>query len=325
MAAQKRWQVSAIGAAASMAAVAGAPSAGAAERNLEGVWTNGWYTNLERPKEFTRLVVTPQEAEAWEAPRRALGGMPPSKPDDIGQSESEFAERGPGMLRVRGEIRSSVIIEPADGKIPWRPEVREQLGVGKPPTEKFAHVEERPTDERCLTARGAGAPILSSPDTNFIQIIQTRDHVVIVSEKNHDARVIHLKPPMGPALPAWMGTSVGRWEGASLVVETAGLRPGLTRLGLGFTLSDKSRVTERFTPAGAGELHYEFTVEDASLYTAPFRGEDVFRASDKPMYEFACHEGNYSLASILSAARQAEARQAHAAQTAGVKAASAGP
>ena len=182
------------------------------------------------------------------------------------------------------------------------------MGFGKPPPpEKYDHVEERPTDERCLTARGAGAPILNSPDTNTIQIVQTPGDIVIVSEKNHDARIIRMdgKAPAPWEPRDWMGVSVGRWQGRVLVVETTGRRAGLTRTG-GLTLSGAGRVVEAFERTGPAEITYRFTVEDFSLYTRAWRGEMVFRPAGGLLYEYACHEGNYSLPSILSAARQAE-------------------
>jgi hypothetical protein len=309
-----RWRIPFSAAVATLTA---SPALAAPPHDLTGVWTNGWYTNLERPKDISKLVLTPEEAEAFEAPRRALNGMLASKADDVlGQAESEFNDKGPGLMRINGEIRSSQIVEPADGKLPWRADIKEKLGVGKEPVEVLDNVEDRPTDERCLTARGAGAPILNSPDTNFIQIVQAPDHVVIVSEKNHDARIVPLDGGAGrPGPVSWMGDSVGHWEGQTLVVETTGLRPGITRSG-GFAQSDKSRVIERFTRTSAGELHYAFAVDDPGIFTAPWRAEQVFRASDHQVYEYACHEGNYALPSILAGARQAEMAAAQSATTA---------
>ena len=276
--------------------------------DLTGTWTNAWYTDLQRPKGFKGLVATPEEAEAYEAPRRALNGMIVEEDDETGQAEAEFNDKGPGLARIRGEIRSSWIVDPVDGRIPYADDTRARLGIGKPPVEAYDNVEQRDTDERCLTAKGQGAPILNSPDTNTIQIVQTPGDIVIVSEKNHDARVIRMD---GAPLPAWeprdwMGVSVGHWRGATLVVETTHRRAGLTRVG-GLTLSGAGRVTEEFTRTGPAEITYTFRVEDFSLHTRPWRGEMVFRPAEGLLYEYACHEGNYALPSILSAARQAEA------------------
>ena len=143
--------------------------------------------------------MTPAEAEAFEAPRRALNGDLLDPHDALGQATSEFPDQGPGLARIRGEIRSSWIVDPADGKVPWTKEAlsRRPSGGDEPP-EAFDNVETRPTDERCLTASGAGAPILNSHDTNLIQIVQTRDCVVIVSEKNHDARIVRIGVTLRP-------------------------------------------------------------------------------------------------------------------------------
>lgn len=288
--------------------------------DFNGVWTNAWYTLLQRPKDFKALVATPEEAEAYEAPRRALNGQLIEKDDVLGQAASEFNDKGPGLARIRGEIRSSWIVEPADGRIPYTEAAKAKLRIGQEPLEAYDHVEQRPTDERCLTASGAGAPILNSPDTNVIEIVQTPGDIVIVSEKNHDARIVLMGAPPPPAWTPrdWMGTSVGHWRGATLVVETTGRKPGVNRIG-GLNLSDRARVIEEFTRTGPAEITYVFHVTDESLYTQAWRGEMVFRPADGLRYEYACHEGNYSLSSILSAARQAE--QAAAPAGPGAKAA----
>src|SRR5215472_429078 len=121
--------------------------------DLTGTWTNATYTDLQRPKELPRLVLTRAEAEAWEKPRRALNGMPASKDGEVGQAESEFNDRGDGLLRVRGEARSSLIVDPPDGKIPFLKAVRARLELDLKPEERKERLdnpEERPSDERCL-------------------------------------------------------------------------------------------------------------------------------------------------------------------------------
>ena len=290
---------------------AGAARATPAPRDLNGVWTHAWYTRLERPRAFKALVATPAEAEAFEAPRRAHHGELIAKEDVLGQAESEFPDNGPGLARIRGEIRSSWIVDPPNGKIPWIEEARHRLGIDDPDKESVANsldnVEARPTDERCLTASGSGAPLLNSHDANVLQIVQTPDHVLIATENNHEVRIVRIGGPAPrPATPpSWWGVSTGHWEGATLVVETSGLRPGVTKLNDELSLTDHSRVVERFTRTGPAEITYLFEVEDPTLFTRPWRGEMVFRPAPG-IYEYACHEGNYSLPGILSAARQAE-------------------
>lgn len=305
-----------LGAAAAMAGVGGAAWAGPRAkapppRDLTGVWTNAWYTKLQRPDTFKTLAVTPAEAEAYEKPRRAMNGEIASKEDVLGQNESEFPDNGPGLARIRGEIRSSWIVDPSDGKIPWTAAARERLHLDKKPDEKFDNVEDRDTDERCLTTNSAGAPIINSHDANLIQIVQTKDHVAIVTEKNSVVRIIRLAGADvgGPTEPvdglgALYGVSIGHWEGATLVVETTRLRPGMTKINDSFSLSERARVTERFTRTGAAEINYLFEVDDPTLFSRSWRGEMVFRPAEGRMFEYACHEGNYSLPSILAAARQ---------------------
>jgi hypothetical protein len=278
-------------------------------RSLEGLWHLGSYTDLERPKELKTLALTPAEAEAYEAPRRALNGMPPSKPGELGQPESEFNDRGQGLARVKGQIRSSGIIDPPDGRLPFKAEVVARLGLDKTPRpESFDNPEDRPGSERCLANNAAGTPILGAPDTNLMQIVQTPGAVAILTEKYHDLRIVRIggPPRPSPPPPAWMGDSVGRWEGGALVVETAGQHPGLIMRGGRIYVSGETTSVERFTRSSAGELFYEYEITDPSLYTRPWRGEMTFRAAEGTMFEYACHEGNYGLANVLAGARKEE-------------------
>ena len=284
--------------------LAGARRAAAAD--LTGTWTNASYTWLQRPKALKTLVLSPAEAEAYEAPRRGLRGELASKADDLGQNESEFPDNGPGLARIRGEIRSSWIVEPADGRIPWKAEARARLHLGRD-TGDYDNVEARDTDERCLTEASGFAPLLNSHDANLIEIVQTPRWVAIVGEKNHETRIVDLSGAGGPRPGSWTGVSRGRWEGATLVVATTDLRPGATKIADDLYLSDRARVTERFTRTGPGEISYLFEIDDPSLFTQVWRGEEVFRPAEGRMFEYACHEGNYSLPGILAGARQAAA------------------
>jgi hypothetical protein len=308
-----------MAAAGALARVAVAKPRAKAATDLTGVWTNAWYTKLERPKDFKGLVATPAEAEAYEAPRRKMHGEVVSKEDDIGQNESEFPDNGPGLARIAGQPRSSWIVDPPDGKIPWIAAAKQRLHIGEKPPEVFEwfdNPEQRDTEERCLTAPGMGPPIVNSHDGNVFEIVQVEGWLAILGEKNHDLRVIELAGAAGaggtvPPDP-WHGRSLGRWEGGVLVVETAGFRPGLTKVRDGLFLSDRARVSERFQRNGEGEILYGYTVEDGSLFTRPWRAEVVFRKAEGRLFEYACHEGNYGLPDILRAARRAEAAQAGA-------------
>ncbi|MBL8555594.1 MAG: hypothetical protein JNL41_15075 [Phenylobacterium sp.] len=287
-------------------AVAAPPAAKA----LDGVWTLGTYTDFQRPKELEASVLTPAEAEAYEAPRRALRGMLREKDEELGQSESEFNERGHALTRVNGQIRASWIVDPADGRIPYNAETKARLGLEK---EKREERRDNPEDlsgmTRCLTNQAAGAPMMGAPDTNLFEIVTTPDHVAILTEKYHEVRIVRLGAAERPDPRAgdWIGHSTGRWEGDTLVVETTGFRPGDTGRGAGLYLSGRSRVTERFTRLGPGALLYRFTVEDPALYTQVWRGEIVLDKARGRIFEFACHEGNYALPNILGGARYEEA------------------
>jgi hypothetical protein len=313
------------------AAKAAAKAVSGPAYDLTGVWTNAWYTKLERPKAFKDLIVTPAEAEAYEAPRRAHQGELITTDDAVGQNESEFPDNGPGLARIRGELRSSWIVEPADGKVPWRPEAKAHRRLGLP-SDDYDNVEARDTEERCLTNPGTGAPILNDHDANLVQFVQTGDRktggaLAIYGEKNHQVRIAQIlaragagagaaPDPRAAGITEWLGASVGHWKGATLVVETTGFRPGMTMITRGLLLSDHARVVERFTrsgpPNGPGEIAYSFEVTDETLFTQPWRGEMVFRPAEGQIFEYACHEGNYGLPNILAAARAAEREKAAA-------------
>ncbi|HEX3366550.1 hypothetical protein [Phenylobacterium sp.] len=293
---------------------AGAKPAPAPPADLTGAWTNAWYTKLQRPKAFTALVATPAEAQAYETPRRKLRGELSVKEDELGQNESENPDNGPGLARIGGQIRTSWITDPADGRIPYRPDVPKAVHLDLD-TGDYDNVEARDTDERCLTNASGAAPLVNSHDANLIQIVQTPSWVAIVGEKDHEARIVEIAgpgrdPPRRAGRGSWTGASVGHWEGATLVVETTDLRPGLTKIGLGLFLSEHSRVTERFTRTGPTTVAYQFEVSDPTLFTQVWRGEEVFRTAEGLMYEYACHEGNYSLPTILRAARAADGKPA---------------
>jgi hypothetical protein len=294
------------GASAALAAPRAAPFR---KRDLEGVWTLATYTDVERPKEVAGLVMTEAEARTYEAPRREFHGMLPSKPGEVGQTESEFTDRGAGLARVHGQIRSSWIVDPPDGQIPYRPAFVTARGLDiTPRPEHLDNPEDRPGNERCVANTATGAPLLGGADANLFQIVQAPGCVAILTEKYHDVRIVRLDGASGreAAPPSWLGRSAGRWAGDTLVVETTGLPPGVTHRGGRLYVSGDTRVVERFTRSGPAELFYEFTVEDPVLLTRPWRGEITVQAAGGRIFEYACHEGNYSLPGILAGARLEE-------------------
>lgn len=213
------------------------------------------------------------------------------------------------MLRVKGEIRSSLIVEPADGQIPFQKWYREKFELDKKADERtplgMDNPEERTTDERCLLTASA-VPMIPGPDTNIYQFVQTADALAIVSEKYHDTRIVRFGEPALQPPPSWLGQSTGRWDGATLVIETRGFGPGFVRRTP--PVSSHTRVVETLARNGPGEILYGFTVEDPTIYTQLWRAEMVFHPAPGRIFEYACHEGNYGLPDILTAARRLEAK-----------------
>ena len=283
--------------------------------DLQGVWDKRSMTRLQRPKDFKALVATPEEAAAYEAKgygrhAKVLAPVSPDAPapDDGKVTDDDDLEHPRGLTRIRGEIRSSQIVDPADGRLPYTDAARAEAEKALKDEEIFDDPEGRPFDERCLLGGGGGvAPPIMSND--HYQIIQTRDHVVLISEMNHEARIVRLgtRQHLHPAIRPWMGDPVGWWEGDVLVVETANLSPtDAWRWNSAdwIRLTTQARITERFQRISQDAILYSYTVDDPGAYTRPWRGELLFHASRARIFEFACHEGNYALTGILAGGRQ---------------------
>jgi len=308
--------LAAAGALAARGAVAGKPQAPAAPlpRDLSGIWTNAWYTKLQRPKELKTLVVTPAEAEAFEKPRRAHAGeLIDHEHDVVGQAESEFPDNGPGLARIGGQIRSSWITDPPDGRLPWKPGIKKALLLGE--DNPLDNPEDRDPDERCVTREGGAAPLLNAHDANITAIVQGGEALVIVGEKLHETRIVRivgsageaaLPDPRAAGITQPDGVAIGWWEGRTLVVRNTGLA-GHSKLADDLWLSGSGVVTERFTRTAADEILYAFEVDDPAFFTRTWKAEMVFRRAEGRLFEYACHEGNYGITDILTAARRMEA------------------
>ena len=310
-------------AAAAQAGSYRAPRTRFGQPDLQGVWTNASMTNLERPAALSTLVVGPAEAAAYEKRRvdRYAREVAPLAPDEgappvgkPGQDAAQWYAAPEGLARIGGQIRSSWIVEPADGQLPARATtVAAEKAVEFRDDHAFDNPEQRPLDERCVMgARNpAGPPIQNASVNPLMQIVQTRDSVVLVAEMNHDARIIRLgaKGHLPAAIRPWMGDSIGWWEGDTLVVETTNFNPAERWRWDGvryFPITEDARVVERFTRTAPGEILYRFEVVDPQAYTRPWRGEMPLRATPDRLMEYACHEGNYALEGVLAGARQAE-------------------
>jgi len=278
--------------------------------DLGGTWTSASYTKLQRPDGFAGLAATPEEARAYAAKLQAHQGVaePPPGADEVGQVGSEYFEAGEAMTRIGGQLRTSWIVDPANGRLPYRPDARQRLGLRRADApETLDGPEARPGFERCVTATGSAPPLLAGNDANLYQIVETPDHVAILAEKNHEMRIAPLNVARDPhAPPSWSGNSIGRWEGDTLVVETEGFRDAVIDRGPFLYQSGAARIVERFTRISAGELLYRFEVSDPAVFTQTWRGETIFKAAKGPVYEYACHEGNRSIVNILQAARLAD-------------------
>ena len=274
--------------------------------DLQGSWDHIDATPLERLAGFSTLVITAEQARQIEQLIKEVAENP-NIPTD---STDYFNERH--MLPIRGELRSSIIIDPVDGQLPGTPAFREwRVKARWNVLNGMDGPEQRPTSERCLGNPAAQPPNLYNPGTNLHQIVQTDDAVVFLSEVMGFARIIRLNAQHAPAaVTSWSGDSIGWWEGDTLVVETKNFTPsdtGRIVMGFAFLVSAQATVTERITRISNDELDYLFTVEDAAYYMHPWTGETHFMRSNDRLLEYACHEANYSLTFILQGGRARDA------------------
>jgi hypothetical protein len=280
--------------------------------DLEGMWTNATATPLERPAAFDGPTTTEERAAAFvRSSHEAFFG---DESDGVGGRQSEWWEVGDDMLRIAGGIRTSVIVDPANGKMPYSAEGRARLAKAQADMlGLYDDPETRPSPERCLTggSGSTGAPIFTARYNGHYQFVQTQDHVVISMEQNRQVRIIPLRPEPRSAPRQWAGYSTGRWEGDTLVVETSGFHTGdAYKPASAIYVSEDAKVTERFTRISSREILYQFTVEDPVVFTQAWRGEQLFYADRSPSFETACHEGNYSLPGILAGGRAIDKRPA---------------
>jgi hypothetical protein len=296
--------------------------------DLTGNWTNATITPFERDAKLgDRLVLSEDEARALEGVNAKLNedGAKPTDPKlkvtdlpyecgrgfkgvDCGYNNF-WVDPGTKIIRLNGEPRSSVIVEPKNGRMPPMTKegmARVQARVGNARIGNFDGPERRPLGERCIMSFGssAGPPMLPSLYNNNYSIIQNGDEVMIQVEMVHDSRIIRLNAQHDSSgLRKWMGDSIGRWEGDTLVVETINLRAEQGLRGAG---GETLKVTERFTRISPQQILYQFELNDPATYTAPVKGEVALNATKGPIYEYACHEGNYALPGILAGAREEE-------------------
>lgn len=288
--------------------------------DLQGVWYFGSTTPFTRPAElgeqatFSEEEIRKIEEEALEANLSQDAPLDPNRPPPeagvyIGfEADFNFAEKRHERRAVQGEYRTSLVIQPADGQLPVRDDFkdysakRSAMGI-----ETYSSAQATDTGERCLVG---GLPIPSLyplPWNANLQIVQNNDYVMIVTEMIHEARIVKLSGQhLGDHMNYWNGDPIGYWEGSTLVIHSKNFRP--EHSGFLMRMSDKLQVTERLTPVSDDEILYRVELTDPQAYTAPIVVERTIqrRAPDEPLYEFACHEGNYAMKFMLMGARRAE-------------------
>ena len=271
--------------------------------DLQGIWNNGTTTPLERPKDLAgKEFLTDEEwsARAKDAATRAEASRRPEDADgDLALAyNNEWWDRGAPLKRT------SLIIDPADGRLPpLTPEGQKRVAARaaaaklRGPADSW---EDRPLQERCLLYHGT--PPFPTGYNNNYQIAQTREYVAIRYEMLAETRIIPLdgRPHLGSGLRQWMGNSRGRWEGDTLVVETTGYSDKTT---FRFPASENLKIVERFTRTDADNIDYRFTVQDDTMYTRPWSAVLPLVKAPGPIFEYACHEGNYGMTNLLKGHR----------------------
>ncbi len=309
--------------------------------DLTGVYDLATLTPLERPAIFgDRKGITVEEAKRLEKqvtdrieqaalPSRGDRSAPPIGGDgssgaagNVGGYNNFWIDSGTEYVTIDGLKRTSIIVDPPNGRIPQITASARQRNAARvvqvtsdqsessdPGLERggaYDDPERRPLAERCLLGFGStsGPPTLPVLYNNLHQIVQTKDTIMILNEMNHDARIVRMNAQHAPAnVRKWMGDSIGRWEGDTLVVETTNFTDKTRYRGS----TENLKVTERFSRIDAKTLLYRFTVEDPQTWATAWTGEYTWPATEDNLYEYACHESNYALGNILRGARQRDA------------------
>jgi hypothetical protein len=294
-----------------------AGQAGARERrpDFQGIWNSATVTPIERPANLKdKAFFTPAEAEAFEreVAKRNEEPAPGAPRTGTGTYNTVYREWG---TRVVKTLRTSIITEPADGRIPAltpaAAEVKRRRIEG---LRKFENPEDLGLQDQCLQFLTAGPPMLPYSYNSNYQIVQTADAVLIYAEMIHDARIIHMdgRGHAPSRVRSWLGDSIGRWEGDTLVVDTTNFNDGggfYGDAGGNFGWDRNLRVIERFRLFDPDTLLYQFEIDNPTAFTARWKGELTMTRSSEMIYEYACHEGNYSLSNMLRGFRATERKQ----------------
>ena len=286
--------------------------------DLQGYWTNAGYAPLERPEKVTKEFYTKEEAAEfekqfvdYEAAQTEPGTIP-----DVHYDHTQFGlDRS--VAGYSSNLRTSLIVDPPNGKLPplsaeGQKRAAERAAAAKRMGGPYDAAQNLPLGARCLVMDRMGPPMLYGNYNNTYQIVQAPGQVMILAEMLHDFRVIPLdgRPQLPQNVRQWIGSSRGRWEGDTLVVETAHFNGKNPLRGS----SENMRLVERFTRVDENTIRYQFTVDDPATWTRPWSAEMPMKTTIGPIFEHACHEGNYSLSNILAGARAEEQRAEEAAK-----------
>jgi hypothetical protein len=282
--------------------------------DLQGFWTNTTYVSLERPKDVTKAFFTKEEV-AERIKKAAAVEAEQTEPGTIADVHYDFTQfgldRSQGPLALN--LRTSLIVDPPDGRIPpltaegqrraaERAEARKRAGG------PYDAAQNQPLSVRCIIMDRIGPPMLAGAYNNNYQIVQVPGYVMILTEMIHDVRIIPLdgRPHLPQQVRQWTGSYRGHWEGDTLVVETRNFNGKNAFQGS----SENMVLTERFTRVDENTIRYQFTVDDPTTWTKPWSAEVPWAKTVGPLFEHACHEGNYGLGNILAGARMEEQRAA---------------
>ncbi len=299
------------------AAVSGQRAAVYQRPNFDGIWNSATTTPLERPRELKdKAFFTPEEAAEWDRAFARRNEEPPASPARAGGGTGTYnaVYREYGTRGVK-TLRTSIITEPADGRIPALTPAAAQVKRRRlEGLRKFENSEDLGLQDQCLTFLTAGPPMLPYSYNSNYQIAQTPGAVLVHAEMIHDARIIHTdgRPHAPSRIRSWLGDSIGRWEGNTLIVETTNFNDGggfYGDAGGNFGWDRQLRVIERFSLFDADTLLYQFEIDNPTAFTQPWKGELTMTRSTEPIYEYACHEGNYSLSNMLQGFRANERKQ----------------
>ena len=286
--------------------------------DLTGYWTNDSFTPLERSSELgNKEFFTPEEAASYFKQR--LDRLNGQSKDDIHYDDALWQAE---TYAKQPNLRTSMVFDPPDGRLPpltaeaqRRDAARRDAAASRGPADS---AQSRTLGERCISWGNVGPPMLPPTYNANFQILETPEAVIVRHEMVHDTRIIYLdgRPHVAAGVRLLAGDSRARWEGDTLVIDTTNFTnetnfrgsPQTTRQDI--FASDALRVVERLTLLDAGTIRYRFTVEDPKTWTRSWSGESTFHRWQGPIYEYACHEGNYGLANILRAARAAESQRA---------------